>query len=155
MIDCEFIKTQAEKELDGSDKFVVSCTCSPGNDVELLIDSDSSVGIADCIELSRAVEAGLDRDAEDFQLTVASAGIGSELKVLRQYQKLIGKPVEVLLKNGTKIVATLDGAGDEGLSLSYEEKQAIEGQKRKQTVRVERTYPFDEIKWTKEYLDFK
>ena len=92
---------------------------------------------------------------EDFSLTVASAGIGSELKHLRQYRKLIGKPVEVLLKSGVKILATLDEADQEGLTLSYEEKQAVEGKKRKQTVRVTRRYPFSEIKYTKEYLDFK
>ena len=73
----------------------------------------------------------------------------------RQYRKLIGKPVEVLLKSGVKILATLDEADQEGLTLSYEEKQAVEGKKRKQTVRVTRRYPFSEIKYTKEYLDFK
>ena len=101
------------------------------------------------------LEAEFDRDTEDFSLTVASAGIGSELKHLRQYRKLIGKPVEVLLKSGVKILATLDEADQEGLTLSYEEKQAVEGKKRKQTVRVTRRYPFSEIKYTKEYLDFK
>lgn len=107
------------------------------------------------MELSRAVEAEFDRDAEDFSLTVASAGIGSELKCLRQYRKLLGRPVEVLLQNGIKIVARLDEADETHLTLSYEEKQTVEGKKRKQLVRVTRTYPFAEIKSTREYLDFK
>ena len=144
MIDCTKITEIANAKLVGTDLFVVDCTCSPANEVELLIDSDTSVGIETCVELSRAIEAEFDRDTEDFSLTVASAGIGSELKHLRQYRKLIGKPVEVLLKSGVKILATL-----------YEEKQAVEGKKRKQTVRVTRRYPFSEIKYTKEYLDFK
>ena len=127
MIDCTKITEIANAKLVGTDLFVVDCTCSPANEVELLIDSDTSVGIETCVELSRAIEAEFDRDTEDFSLTVASAGIGSELK--RQDQ--------------------------EGLTLSYEEKQAVEGKKRKQTVRVTRRYPFSEIKYTKEYLDFK
>ncbi|MDE7304453.1 MAG: ribosome assembly cofactor RimP [Alistipes sp.] len=155
MIDTKKIIAVAERRLEGSEMFVVGCHCSPGNEIELLIDSDTSVSIDACAELSRAIEAEFDRDTEDFSLTVASAGIGSELKHLRQYRKLIGRPVEVLLQNGIKIVARLDQADETHLTLSYEEKQTVEGKKRKQLVRVTRTYPFAEIKSTREYLDFK
>ena len=155
MIDTEKIIAIAERKLEGSEMFVVGCHCSPGNEIELLIDSDTSVSIDACVALSRAVEAEFDRDAEDFSLTVASAGIGSELRCLRQYRKLVGRPVEVLLLSGVKITAQLDAADEEGITLSYEEKQTVEGKKRKQTVRVTRTYPFAEIKSTREFLDFK
>ena len=155
MIDQKKIIAAAERRLAGSDMFVVGCNCSPGNEIELLIDSDSSVSIDACVELSRAVEAEFDRDADDFSLTVASAGIGSELRCLRQYRKLVGRPVEVLLASGVKITARLDEVDDESLTLSYEEKQAVEGKKRKQLVRVTRRYPFAEVKSTREYLDFK
>ena len=133
MIDTQKIIALAESRLAGTDMFVVSCTCTAGNDIELLIDSDTSVDIDTCADLNRAIEEVLDRDNEDFSLTVASAGIGSELKQLRQYRKLIGQ----------------------GITLSYEEKQAVEGKKRKQSVTVSRTHPFTEVKYTKEYLDFK
>lgn len=135
--------------------FVVGCTCSAANDVELMVDSDTSVAIDACATLSRAVEAQFDRDEEDFSLTVASAGIGSELKCLRQYRKLVGRPVEVLLASGVKILAQLEQADEQGISLSYEERQVVEGKKRKQTATVMRTFPFAEIKQTREHLDFK
>ena len=95
MIDTQKIIALAESRLAGTDMFVVSCTCTAGNDIELLIDSDTSVDIDTCADLNRAIEEVLDRDNEDFSLTVASAGIGSELKQLRQYRKLIGRSVEV------------------------------------------------------------
>ena len=155
MIDCTKILEIADRELAGTDLFTVSCKCSPLNEVELLIDSDTSVTIEKCVELSRKIEAEFDRDVEDFSLTVASAGIGSELKCVRQYRKLVGSSVEVLLLNGIKILAKLDSVDDEGITVSYEEKQAVEGKKRKVLVNVVRTYRFDEIKYTKEYLDFK
>ncbi len=155
MIDTRKITALAEQKLEGTDLFVVDCTCTPGNEVELTIDSDTSVGIDACAELSRAIEAELDRDAEDFSLTVMSAGIGSELRSLRQYRKLAGHSVEVLLLNGMKLLARLDEVSDEGITLSYEEKQAVEGKKRKQLVTVSRSYSFAEIKYTKEWLDFK
>ena len=131
MIDTKQIIEIAERHAEGSELFVVGCTVSPANEVELTIDSDASVDIEQCIALSRAIEAELDRDAEDFELTVMSAGIGSELKCLRQYRKLLGRSVEVVLKNGLKIRARLDEATDEAITLSYEEKQAVEGKKRK------------------------
>lgn len=155
MIDTRKITALAEQKLEGTDLFVVDCTCSAGNEVELVIDSDSSVGIDACAELSRAIEAELDRDAEDFSLTVMSAGIGSELRSLRQYRKLAGHSVEVLLQKGVKLLARLDEVSDEGITISYEEKQTVEGKKRKQLVKVSRSYPFAEIKYTKEWLDFK
>lgn len=155
MIDTRKITALAEKRLEGTDLFVVDCTCTPGNEVELTLDSDTSVGIDACAELSRAIEAELDREAEDFSLTVMSAGIGSELRSLRQYRKLVGHSVEVLLLSGVKLLARLDEVTDEGITLSYEEKQAVEGKKRKQLVKVVKRYAFSEVKYTKEYLDFK
>ncbi len=155
MIDCEKILTIADRELSGTDMFTVSCKCSPMNEVELLIDSDTHVTIESCVELSRKIEAEFDREVEDFSLTVASAGIGSELKNIRQYRKLVGSSVEVLLVDGIKILAKLDAVSEEGITISYQEKQVVEGKKRKALVNVERTYSFDEIKYTKEYLDFK
>lgn len=155
MIDTKKITAIAERMLADTDLFVVDCSCTPGNEVELTIDSDTSVGIDACASLSRAIEAELDREEEDFSLTVMSAGIGSELRSLRQYRKLVGSSVEVLLANGVKILAKLDAVDEQGITLSYEEKQAVEGKKRKQLVTVSRTYPFAEIKYTKEWLDFK
>ena len=155
MIDCQKIVSAAEEALQGTDLFVVECTCTPANEVELLIDSDTSVSIDACAELNRKIEALLDRDTEDFSLTVASAGIGSELKLHRQYVKLIGKPVEVLLKSGVKLLATLQDATPSAITLVYEEKVAVEGKKRKQTVETVKEYALEEVKYTKEHLDYK
>ena len=155
MIDIKKVIEIAERELEGTDMFVVECKASPMGEIELLIDSDTAVKLEDCAALNRAIEAELDRDVEDYSLMVASAGIGSELKLLRQYRKILGSSVEVLLKDGIKILAKLDDANDEGIAISYEEKQAVEGKKRKVTVEVTKEYKWDEIKYVKEYLDFK
>lgn len=155
MIESQKVIEIAEKILEGSDMFVVDCKTSPAGDIELLIDSDTAVKLDDCARINRAIEAELDREIEDYSLVVASAGIGSELKLLRQYRKILDGSVEVLLKDGIKILAKLDEANDEGITLSYEEKQIVEGKKRKQTVEVTKVYKWEEIKYVKEYLDFK
>ena len=155
MIDIKRVTEIAEKHLEGSDMFVVECKATPMGEIELLIDSDTAVRLEDCAALNRAIEAELDREVEDFSLMVASAGIGSELKLLRQYVKIIGSSVEVLLKDGIKILAKLERADNDGIAISYEEKQLIEGKKRKQTVAVTKEYKWEEIKYVMEYLDFK
>ncbi len=158
MIDTKKIVEIAEAKIVDSDMFVVGCTCTPSNEVELLIDSDSNIAIDACITLSRAIEECFDREVEDFSLTVASAGIGSELKLLRQYAKLIGRSVEVLLLSGIKVVGRLLEADELGIKVSYEQKQVLEkesGKKKKVVVEVEQRYEFSEIKFVKEYLDFK
>lgn len=155
MIDIAKIREVADQKLAGSNLFVIDVTSTPSNEVEITIDSDGSVDIDDCVTLSRAVEAEFDREQEDFQLTVASAGIGYPLKVLRQYIKLIGKPVEVVLKSGTKIIAELKAADETSITIAYQESRAVEGKKRKQLFDVEKTYGLEDIKTTKEYIDFK
>ncbi len=141
--------------MEGSDLFVVDVKVSLANDVELTVDSDTSVTIDTCVELSRAIDARFDREQEDFSLTVASAGIGQPLKVFRQYAKLVGKPVEVVLKDGIKILAELRDAAPDSITVAYTEKVAVEGKKKKVEVENVKTYPLDQVKSTKEHLDFK
>lgn len=155
MMDIQKIRQVAEAALEGTDRFVVEVKCSPANEIEVVIDADSAVDLDACVELSRAVEAAFDREVEDFELSVFSAGVGQPLKLLRQYQKLIGKSVEVLLVSGVKILATLKEVTPEALTISYTERKAVEGKKRKVEVEVVDSYTFDQIKSTKEYLDFK
>ena len=155
MIDAKHVIEIAEKFLADTDMFVVECKTSPMGDIELLIDSDTAVKLEDCAALNRAIEAELDREVEDYSLMVASAGIGSELRLLRQYKKILGNSVEVLLKDGIKILAKLNDATEKGIILSYDEKQVVEGKKRKVTVEVTKEYEWEDIKYVKEYLDFK
>ena len=135
--------------------FVVECTITPDNTIDIILDSDTRVSIDACAMLNHAIGDRFDRDVEDYSLTVASAGIGEPLKLVRQYKKLVGSSVEVLLKSGVKILATLNEVTDENITISYEEAVVVEGKKKKQMQQTSHTYSYDEIKWTKEYLDYK
>lgn len=154
-MDIKEIAAVAEQALEGTDMFVVDCTITPDNTIDLTIDSDTSVSIDACAMLNHAIGERFDRDEEDYSLTVASAGIGEPLKLVRQYKKLVGESVEVLLKSGVKILATLDEVTDEAITISYDEAVVVDGKKKKQMQRTTHTYSFDDIKWTKEYLDYK
>lgn len=154
-MDIKEIAVVAEQALEGTDMFLVDCTITPDNTIDLTIDSDTSVSIDACAMLNRAIGERFDRDEEDYSLTVASAGIGEPLKLVRQYKKLVGESIEVLLKSGVKILATLDEVTDEAITISYDEAVVVEGKKKKQIQRTTHTYSFDDIKWAKEYLDYK
>lgn len=155
MIDAAHVREIAEAQMEGTDLFVVEVRVTPANEIVVTVDSDTQVGIDRCVELSRSIEEALDRDQEDFELTVMSAGIGQPLKYLRQYRKLIGSPVEVVLKDGGKIIGTLVDASDNQIAVEYEERVTVEGKKRKQLVTTRRELSLDEVKSTCEYLDFK
>ncbi|MBQ5752682.1 MAG: ribosome assembly cofactor RimP [Alistipes sp.] len=154
-MDVTRVREIAEEQLAGTDMFVVECVGTPSNEITLTIDSDTRVTIDACAELSRAIDSHFDRDEEDYSLTVASAGIGEPLRLVRQYRKIIGSAVEVLLTDGIKILGTLDAADDEGITVSYDEKVAVEGKKRKELQHTVRTYRYEQIKAAKEYLDYK
>lgn len=146
MIDKDNIVQLAEEFLTDSENYLVDVVIKPGNLIVVEIDNDQAVDIDDCVALSRFLESRLDRDEEDYELEVGSAGITSPLKILRQYLKYTGKEVEVLLKSGLKETGILKSADESGIVLEMEKKIKPEGAKRKVTVQEEQSYTYEEIK---------
>ncbi|WP_251622661.1 ribosome assembly cofactor RimP [Odoribacter lunatus] len=103
----EELKTIVESLLENSELFLVDISVSKDNKIEILIDSPQGVNITTCIDISRKLDKKLNRDEEDFELTVASAGIGYPFKVEGQYKKNIGNTVEIKLKDKTNLKGTL------------------------------------------------
>ena len=93
-------------------------------------------------------------DEEDFELTVSSAGIGYPFKVEQQYQKNLGKSVEIKLNDHTKLNGILLRFTPEEIVIEQEEKKIIEGSKRKQLVKTERTIVRKDIKEIKDVVKF-
>ena len=93
--------------LADSDRFLVDVKVKPSNVIEVYIDSDTAVNIDHCVEVSRFIESKLDRDVEDFELSVMSYGLTGALKLDRQLQKYVGKDVEVKTKEQGKLQGKL------------------------------------------------
>jgi ribosome maturation factor RimP len=127
-----------------NEMFLVQLEISTANKITLVVDSMKGVNIDDCVEISRLIESGLDRDIEDFELEVSSAGIGVPFKVIQQYQKNIGKDIEVVLKSGLKIKGILQGADENGFTISYKKKVKIEDKKKKQLLAENKYITFEE-----------
>ncbi len=155
MIDKELIVKLAEEKLASSSNYLVDVEVRPGNVIVVEIDNDGPVSIDDCAALSRYLEGHLDRDAEDFELEVGSAGLTSPFKVPRQYKKNIGNEVEVWLKAGKKLAGVLKSADENGIVLTVEKQVKPEGAKRKVAVGEDQPYTYNEIKYTKYLIRFK
>ncbi|MDR1402869.1 MAG: ribosome assembly cofactor RimP [Tannerellaceae bacterium] len=155
MIEREKIVRLVEDNLTASDNYLVDVIIKPGNLIVVEIDNDQAAGIDDCVALSQYLESHLNRDEEDFELEVSSAGLTSPFKTLRQYLKNVGNEVEALLKSGVKLTGILKSANEKGIALAIEKKVKLEGAKRKTTVEEEQCYAYDEIKYTKYLIRFK
>ena len=107
MINKEQVATLCEEALAGTDRFIVEVKVKPNNVIEVYIDSDTAVNIDHCAELSRYVNEKLDRDVEDYELSVLSWGLSGALKMDRQLQKYVGRDVEVKTKEMGKMQGKL------------------------------------------------
>lgn len=130
MIDRQALEQFINNELKETDLFLTGLEVSADNRITVEVDSMQSVDIDECVALSRAIEANFDRDVEDYELEVGSAGITSDLKVPRQWEKNVGHEIEVYLADGRKIAGSLREAGAESYRLDVERKVRPEGAKR-------------------------
>ena len=155
MITEENVRHLVEEKIADTDQFIIDVKVHPGNKIVVLLDADSAVTIADCVSVSRHIESSLDREQEDFELSVSTAGVGQPLQHIRQYVKNIGREVKVKQFDGTTIEGELREADDEGVLVVSKKKEKIEGRKAKQWVETEYAIPHDNIMETKVIISFK
>ena len=139
--------------VQGTDIFLVKLTVSSNNDINVLLDSDAGLTLANCRTVSRAIESNLDREEEDFSLTVSSAGVGEPL-VLRQYKKNVGRKVKVTLTDGEIIEAKMVAADDQGVELEWKSREKKPTGKGKITVVNKRLLEYQNIKQTVVLITF-
>jgi ribosome maturation factor RimP len=108
------IRQMVEPQLQETGLYLVNVLVKQGNAITVIIDGDTeAVTIDDCVRISRLIESSLDRDKEDFELKVMSAGADSPFQDERQYRKNIGKKVKITTKEGKKhqgLLTAFDGA---------------------------------------------
>jgi len=154
MIEKSNVAELSQEFLNNSDDYLVDVTIAPVNIITVEIDNDNGVNIDRCIELSRFLESRLDRETEDFELTVTSVGLTSPFKTTRQYKKYVGEEVETLTKKGVKLKGILKKADDAGFSIVSKKTVKPEGAKRKIEIEEESNFTYEEIKYTKYLIRF-
>lgn len=151
MIDIENrIKELLVTLLEEKSSYLVDLRVSSGQLVQVFVDRDPHITIEDCAYISRGLQRELNKDfpfSEQYVLEVSSPGMGEPFKVFRQYQKCVGREVEVLLFSGTKKTGTLLYTDEEKIIL--EETSNV---KSKPTIQTE--IPFLNIKSTNVVIKF-
>ncbi|MBQ6939468.1 MAG: ribosome assembly cofactor RimP [Muribaculaceae bacterium] len=155
MIDKQIVHDIVAEALQGSDCFIVDVMVRPGNNIVVEIDNEEGIDIERCETLHRYIESKLDRDVEDYELEVGSAGITSPFKVVAQYRKNIGNEVEVLSCDGRKLSGVLKSCDENAFTLTITKKVKPEGSKRKIEVEEDILFAYNEVKYTKYLIRFK
>ncbi|MBQ5975168.1 MAG: ribosome assembly cofactor RimP [Bacteroidales bacterium] len=132
--------------LEGSDKYLVNMKITPDNRIFVDLDGDNGINIDDCIEVSRAIENSLNRDEEDFELNVSSAGADSPLKMPRQYRRHVGRELSVEPFEGAKVEGVLTEAGDTQFTIK------TKGSKKEPS--KELTFAYEDVKTARVLIRF-
>jgi ribosome maturation factor RimP len=136
------------------DQFLVDVTVSSSNVIHVMVDSDTAISINQIVEISRFVENNLDREIEDFELSVFSAGLSEPFRLVRQYKKNLGTEIEVLLSDGQKLAGILTKVDDQCIDLEVTTKEKSEGLKKKELVTRVHSFEYSEIKEAKKIIKF-
>lgn len=155
MIDRELVTQYIEEKIAGTDFFIVVLEIDAGNNIVVSLDSDSSIGIEDCVEVSSYVEEKLNRQEANFSLQVGTPGVNNPLVLPRQYRKNTGRQVVVLTHEGEKYKGKLLSANNEKFTIAFSKKVKDNGKKNKRKQTTHRTFSYSEIKSTKVVVSFK
>lgn len=149
-MDMEF-KNKIERLLEDflknrEDLFLIDLKISANDDVTIILDGDEGVTLQDCLDASRAVEFNMDREAHDFSLQVMSAGLSEPLSMPRQFKKNIGRSLDILLQNDTRIEGELTKVEEDSITLLLRYRKPKEIGKGKIDVEEEKIIQFQDIK---------
>jgi ribosome maturation factor RimP len=155
MISQSEIKKLVEARIEGTKLFIVDINVSGSNKINVLVDGYDGVSITDCIDVSRGVEHNLDREEQDFELEVSSAGLDMPFLVPDQYKKNLGRSVKVYTEDGRKHEGRLIYFDDMKIEIVFEEKVRIEGRKKKELLTQTEEYFFESEEKEKKIRDTK
>ena len=155
----EELLLQKFTEEDFKDLFIVEIKRKANEKIQVFIDSDTNLQLSHCARISRYLEKQIEENAwlgEKYTLDVSSPGVGTPLKLRRQYNKNIGRLVNVQLKKDHKHVeGTLTGVNENSILVEYTERVRIEGRKKKETITIKKELLFDDILQTVVKISFK
>ncbi len=155
MINRDVIEHIVKDFIKDTDYFIVDINVGINNQIKVYIDSYQTVSLDYCVQLTKEIETKLNRDIEDYDLEVSSAGITSPFKVDKQYHKNLGNEVEIFTTESKKIIGKLLNHQEDKITVEIETKEKLEGAKRKTLVKKEVLIQKKDIKTIKQHLRFK
>ena len=127
------------------DLFLVDLDVDSNAKITVVIDGDQGVTVEDCIAISRSVEHNLDREEQDFELSVFSSGVSQGIQLPRQYHKNKGRKLKVRTKEDITYEGVLTDVSDNGILLEWKTREPKAIGKGKVTVLKVQQIPFDQV----------
>ena len=151
----DVVQTLLEKAFEErKDLFLLDLSVSNNNSIKVVIDGDKGVSVEDCIYISRSIEHNLDRDEHDFSLEVLSAGATAPLVMPRQYDKHVGRKLQIKTEEGNSFEGQLQNVSEDGISIFWKTREPKPVGKGKITVTKEQNIAFGDIKEAKVKIKF-
>jgi ribosome maturation factor RimP len=142
-----------EKIADRPELFLVEVKMLPNNKLIIHVDGDEGISIQDCVAISRHVGFHLEEEnaiEQAYNLEVSSPGVGEPLKLIRQYNKNVGRTVSIKLREGLKKEGKLLAVTENNLLIEESVKE-----KGKKAVTIQTDVPFNDILETSVLISFK
>jgi ribosome maturation factor RimP len=155
MIDKNKIQKVVETTDLGKEFVIVDIEAKPKNNFTVFLESLEGITISDCVKVSRHIEQHFNRDDEDYDMNVSSAGLDKPLKAPIQFVKNIGKTAEVVTNDDKKLKGVLMNYNKSSISLSYFEKEKMEGSKKMHLVEKNIEIELNKIKTVTIVVSFK
>lgn len=154
------VKEIITDEATAMSAFVVEVSLN-GNKLDVQVDTLKGITIQECRTINRAIDNYLIENELDWGVEVGSPGLSKEFKVSQQYDKNVGREVELITVDGEKYKGTLTMVTQNGVNLTWQKKVRDEGKKKKRLVTFNESFSFEpdeelkQIKTTKVVISFK
>jgi ribosome maturation factor RimP len=154
MITREQVEQIIQEKISGTEIFLVAVIMNPGNNIHVHLDTMKGINIDECVDVSRYIVSKIDKEIEDYNLEVSSPGLDASFRVKQQYEKNLGKQVEIIKNDGSKIKAKLLSYLDDKIEVEQMVKP-IPPEKPKKLVAQVLTIVLEDIKTIKSVISFK
>lgn len=126
------------------DLFLIDLQLNGKAEVQIVVDGDQGVTIKDLTSFTRFIENQVDKEVEDYALNISSFGLSNPLQLPRQFQKNIGRKLQITAQ-GKQYTGTLNKADDDAIEIAWKERVPKEIGKGKQTKEFTETFTYNQI----------
>ncbi len=153
-MDVKRVSTLVDEALKENESlFLIDLKTGEDNSIRVIVDGDEGVPLSECIRISRHVEHNLNREEEDFSLEVTSPSITDPIQEKRQYNKNVGRILQIKTEAGS-FEGKLTEIIDDQLVLQWKTREPKPIGKGKITVEKREVFPIENISEAKVKIIF-
>jgi ribosome maturation factor RimP len=154
MISEGYIKSIINNEIKNMNLFLVDLKISSSNKINVFIDSMKGVTIEECAKLSFMIKEKLNKHIDDYVLEVSSPGLNKSLILPLQYEKNLGRYLDIITKDGIRKTGRLTKVFRNGIQIKSEVTVKNKQGRKREHVAKDYVFDFTDIKSAKVIVSF-